>query len=302
MIKIDCHLHLGMVGTQVPVWWMDELYGMYGVEDWASTDGQAIVDLLDANEMDAGLVQGGDIRRTTFHPDYPKESAGQIYIPNDWTAEQCELHKGRLYGVTCIDPFRDLPGGVIELERCVTELDFRSMKLLPSYLHFSPGDRDLDPLYRKAQELDVPVHFFTGMTPTRNAMLEYGDPVLLDSVGRRHRDLKVIVFVNYPWIDQCIALVSKHPNFHADMCYFAGGDSGQLYDVLCKFRSYGALDRVIFGTDNADKAREVDSVGKVSDLYYGLNKVAEERGGEPFSEDELDAILGGTASKLYKIS
>ena len=290
-----------MVETQVPIWWMEALYGMYGVEDWDSTDGQAIVDLLDANETDAGLVQGGDIRRTTFHPDYPEESAGRIYIPNDWTAEQCELHKGRLYGVTCIDPFRDLPGAPIELERCVTKLGFRSMKLLPSYLHFDPGDPELDPLYRKALELDVPVHFFTGMTPTRTAMLKYGDPVLLDSVGRRHRDLKVIVFVNYPWIDQCIALVAKHPNFHADMCYFAGGDSAQLYEVLSKFRSYGALDRVIYGSDNADKARAFDEVGKVSDLYYGVNKVAEERGGEPFSQDELDAILGGTAAKLYKI-
>ena len=85
------------------------------------------------------------------------------------------------------------------------------------------------------------------------------------------------------------------------MCYFAGGDSAQLYEVLSKFRSYGALDRILFGTDNSDKARASGGIGKVPDLYYGVNKVAEERGGEPFSQDELDAILGGTAAKLYKI-
>ena len=299
MVTVDCHLHLGLIGSQVPVWWMEELYGMYGVDDLVSVDGQVIVDILDANGVDAGLVQGNDIRRTSFHPEFPLER--NMYTPNDYIAEQCELHEGRLYGVTGIDPFLDLPGSVIELERCVTKLGFRSMKLLPSYLHFDPGDPELDPLYRKALELDVPVHFFTGMTPTRTAMLKYGDPVLLDSVGRRHRDLKVIVFINYPWIDQCIALVAKHPNFYADMCYFAGGDSAQLYEVLSKFRSYGALDRVIYGSDNADKARAFDGVGKVPDLYYGVNKVAEERGGEPFSQDELDAILGGTATKLYKI-
>ena len=252
MPTVDCHLHLGLIGSQVPVWWMEELYGMYGVEDLVSVDGQVIVDILDANGVDAGLVQGNDIRRTSFHPEFPLER--NMYTPNDYIAEQCELHEGRLYGVTGIDPFLDLPGSVIELERCVTKLGFRSMKLLPSYLHFDPGDPELDPLYRKALELDVPVHFFTGMTPTRTAMLKYGDPVLLDSVGRRHRDLKVIVFINYPWIDQCIALVAKHPNFYADMCYFAGGDSAQLYEVLSKFRSYGALDRILFGTDNSDKA------------------------------------------------
>ena len=299
MITVDCHLHLGLTPSQVPEWWMAELMRFYGGE-YYSLDGQVIVDLLDANGTDVGLVQGGDIRRTTFHPDYPGQH--EVYVPNDYTASQVAAFPDRLLGVACIDPMRDVQAGVMEMERCITELDFRALKLLPSYGHYSPADRALDPIYEKALELDIPVHFFTGMTPIINTDLRFGDPVLLDEVGRRYRDLKVIVFVNYPWIDQATALVAKHPNFHADMCYFAGGTSETLHDALQKFRSYAALDRVIYGSDNSDKARDGEMEGPVPDLYRGVNAVAERRGAEPFSDAEIDSILGGAAARLYKIN
>ena len=80
MPTVDCHLHLGLIGSQVPVWWMEELYGMYGVEDLVSVDGQVIVDILDANGIDAGLVQGNDIRRTSFHPEFPLERKCWIIV------------------------------------------------------------------------------------------------------------------------------------------------------------------------------------------------------------------------------
>ena len=298
MVTVDCHLHLGLTPSQVPGWWMSELMRFYGGE-YYSIDGQAIVDLLDANGTDIGLVQGGDIRRTSFHPDYPDEH--EVYVPNDYTASQVEAFPDRLLGVCCLDPMRDVQAAVRELERCVTELDFRALKLLPSYGHYSPADRRLDPIYEKALELDIPVHFFTGMTPIINTDMRFADPILLDDVGRRYRDLKVIVFVNFPWIDQAVALIAKHPNFHGDMCYFAGGTSERLHDTLQKFRSYAALDRVIYGSDNSDKARDGEMEGPVPNLYYGVNDVAAERGTEPISEEEMAAILGGTAARLYKI-
>jgi len=245
------------------------------------------------------LVQGGDIRRTTFHPHFPDQH--DVYVPNAYPSLHVRAFPDRLLGVACLDPMRDVRAAVIELERCITELDFRALKLLPSYGHYSPADRALDPIYHQARELDIPVHFFTGMTPIINTDLRFADPILLDEVGRRYRDLKVIVFVNYPWIDQAISLIAKHPNFHADLCYFAGGTSEHLHDVLQKFRSYAALDRVMYGSDNSDKARVGERTGPVPDLYHGVNAVAARRGTEPISEEEMAAILGGTAARLYKI-
>ena len=70
MVTVDCHLHLTEVPEQVPHWWMQELYRPYGGE-YGNTDGEWMVDLLDRSGIDIGMVQGSDIRRTTFHPDHP---------------------------------------------------------------------------------------------------------------------------------------------------------------------------------------------------------------------------------------
>lgn len=298
MVTVDCHLHLTETPEQVPDWWMREMYAPYQ-SDYMSTDGRWTVDLLDRSGVDIGMVQGGDIRRTTWHPDYPEEHS--VFVPNDYTAAQVALFPDRLKGVACIDPLRGVPAAVSELERCVTELDFRALKLVASYQHYAPNDRRLDPIYEKCLELDIPVHIFTGWTPTINAMLEFGDPMLLDDVGRRYRDLKVIVVINWPWIDLAIGMVAKHPNFYADMCHFAGGTPEKLYGALAELNSYLALDRVLYGSDNSDKVRVGRDDATVPDLYRAVNGVAAARGEPEFTEAEMAAIMGGTAAKIYKI-
>ncbi len=299
MVTVDCHLHLTEVPEHVPAWWMDELYRPYGGE-WGDTDGRWMVDLLDRSGIDIGMVQGADIRQTTWHPDHPDEY--ENYVPNDYTAEQVALFPDRLKGVAHVDPMRGVPWALEELERCVKELDFRALKLVCSYQHFSPADRRVDPIYEKCLELDIPVHIFTGWTPIIEAMLEYADPMLLNDVGARFRDLKVIVVVNWPWVDMAIGMVAKHPNFYADMSQLAEGTPENLYAALAAFRSYSAIDRVMYGSDNSDKTRIGGrGEGTVPDLYRQVNTVAIARGEEPFTDEELAAIMGGTAADVYKI-
>lgn len=297
MVTVDCHLHLTLTPEQVPDWWMQEMFRPYGGE-FESTDGAWMVDLLDRTGIDVGLVQGADLRRTTFHPDYPLEH--EVFVPNDYTAAEVAKFPDRLLGVACIDPFRDLPGAVLELERCVQELDFRSLKLVASYQHYPVNDRRLYPLYEKCIELDIPVHIFTGWTPTITAMLEYANPVLLDDLGMDFRDLRVIVVISGPWLDQGIALVAKHPNFYADMCTVGGGQEG-TYDALSKLRMLGAADRVLYGSNNSDKAELGEKVAALPELYRQINTVADRRGDEPFTDAEIEGMLGGTAAKLFKI-
>ena len=288
MASVDCHLHVTVIPDHAPEWWVTEIYAPWG---WpaASVDGQAIVDTLDAAGLDIGLIQAQDIRRTTYHPDHPDDY--RVYIPNDWVAGEVAKHGGRLFGVAGMDPLRDVAAAVLELERCVRELDFRMLKLVPTYHHYSPSDRRLDPLYEKCLELDIPVMIHMGWTSTINAPMEFQNPVLLDDVGRRYRDLKVIMaHLGYPWVDEGIAVVVKHPNFYAEMAGWTAWGPEVLSGALIKLKELGTIDRVLYGSDNAD----------ATGLYREARQLAAEAGTE-ITDAEMAAIMGGTASRLCRL-
>ncbi len=288
-MKIDCHLHVTEVPGQAPEWWVKEMYAPWGGEV-ESVDGAAIVEHLDATGFDIGMIQGGDIRRTTFHPDYPLER--HVYSDNDYVAGQVAQSGGRLHGVVALDPLRDVAAAVLELERSVRELDFRLLKMVPTYHHYAPNDRRLDPLYEKCLELDIPVMIHMGWTATINAAMEFQNPVQLDEVGRRYRDLRVIVaHLGYPWYGEGIAVVAKHPNFYAEMAGWVAWGPDVLAKALMKLKELGAIDRIVFGSDNSD----------ATELYSEAREIARS-GGTDITDDDMAGIMGTTAARLFNIA
>ena len=158
---------------------------------------------------------------------------------------------------------------MLEFDRCVNELGFKGLKLVPTYQQYSPSDPRLDPMYEKCIELDIPCHIHMGWTPTIEALMKYQDPVLLDEVGVKFRDLKVIVaHLGYPWVDQAIALVAKHPNFYCEMAYWCGFGTEYLYQALFKLKAIG---RVIYGSENF-------CTPFFPQMYEEVNEVAERMG------------------------
>jgi len=298
MVTVDCHLHLTDSAEQAPIWWMEELYRPYG-GGYIWTDGEAIVGILDRAGVDMGMVQGSDIRRTTYHPDFPDQR--HVFVPNDYTAEQVSLFPERLIGVANIDPLRDVRAGVIEQRRCVEEYGFRSSKFLPTYQNYYIDDPAVAPMLESCLELDIVAHVNTGYSPTITAALRYGNPERLDRIGIRYRDLRVLVYINFPYVDEGIAVVARHPNFHADIAYFMGAGPGQLFDALDKLRGLGALGRVVYGSDNNDKDRTGGSQKIGTHLLGELNEVAARTGREPFTPADIDGIVSGNARRLYKL-
>lgn len=298
METVDCHLHLTESEEQAPIWWMEELYRPYG-GGYIWTDGAAIVGILDRAGVDMGMVQGSDIRRTTYHPDFPDQR--NLFVPNDYTAEQVALFPDRLIGVANIDPLRDVQAGVIEQRRCAEEYGFKSSKFLPTYQNYYIDDPAVAPMLESCLELDIVAHVNTGYSPTITAALRYGHPERLDRIGIRYRDLRVLVYVNFPYVDEGIAVVARHPNFHADIAYFMGAGSGPLFDALDQLRGLGALDRVLYGSDNNDKDRTGGGQKIGTHLLGELNEVAERTGREPFTAADIEGIVGGNARRLYKL-
>lgn len=298
MVTVDCHLHLTDSAEQAPIWWMEELYRPYG-GGYIWTDGAAIVGILDRAGVDVGMVQGSDIRRTTYHPDFPDQR--HVFVPNDYTAEQVALFPERLIGVANIDPLRDVRAGVIEQRRCVEEYGFKSSKFLPTYQNYYIDDPAVAPMLESCLELDIVAHVNTGYSPTITAALRYGHPERLDRIGIRYRDLRVLVYINFPYVEEGIAVVARHPNFHADIAYFMGAGPGQLFDALDKLRGLGALGRVVYGSDNNDKDRTGGGQKIGTHLLGELNEVAARTGREPFTPADIGGIVSGNARRLYKL-
>ena len=292
MVTVDIHLHLAQIPAQVPKWWAEELYRPFG-QEFTSQGGKEIVELLDKAGIDVGIVQGGDFRRTTFHPDHPEEH--EIFIPNDYVAAEARKYPGRLYGQAALDPLRDVQAAVLELERCVKDLGLVGLKLSPTYSHFYPNDERLDPIYEKCIELDIPLHVHMGWTPIINAPMKYQDPILLDDVGIKFRKLKVIVaHLGYPWVDQAICMVAKHPNFYCDMAYWCGFGPEYLYQALLKLKSLNAIDRILYGSENICTVT-------FPRVYKQVNSVARKLGLPEITDKEMANIMGETALKIYKI-
>ena len=298
MLTVDCHLHLTESAAQAPLWWMEELYRPYG-GDYIWTDGEAIVGILDRAGVDIGMIQGSDIRRTTYHPDYPNQR--NLFVPNDYTAEQVARFPDRLIGVANIDPLRDVRAGVIEQRRCVEQLGFRSSKFLPTYQNYYIDDPAIAPMLESCLELDIVAHVNTGYSPIVTAALRYGRPERLDQIGIRYRDLRVLVYINYPYVDEGITVVARHPNFYADIAYFVGAGPEPLFDTLDKLRSFDALDRVVYGSDNNDKDRTGGGQRIGTRLMEDLNDIADRTDRAPFTEEQIEGIVGGAARRLYRL-
>ena len=292
MITVDIRIHPAKVPEHLPKWWSEELYRPFGGA-YHTVDGDVVVEMLDEAGIDMGCIMASDHRRTTFHPDHPLEH--ELWTPNDYVASEVRKYPTRLIGEASVDPLRDPQAAVLELERCVKELDMRALKLYPTYDHFYPADERLDPLYKKAIELDIPVHFHMGWTPIINAPMKYQDPILLDDVGIKFRQLKVIVaHLGYPWVDQAICMIAKHPNFYGEMAYWCGFGAEYLYQALRKLKALNAINRVLYGSEN-------NCTVTFPTIYRSVNSVAEKLNLPKITDDEMANIMGGTAVKLYKI-
>ena len=117
-----------------------------------------------------------------------------------------------------INPFlvADLGG---ELQRHVTEMGFRGLKLYPTYQHFYPNANRLYPLYAKAEELGVPVMLHTGSSIFRGARIKYGDPLYLDDVAVDFPDLALVMAHSGRgfWYDRAYFLAKLHANLHMEI-------------------------------------------------------------------------------------
>jgi uncharacterized protein len=137
-------------------------------------------------------------------------------ISNDEVAGWVAAHPDRFAGLAAVDLDRPMDA-VRELRRCVTELGFKGLRLLPWLWEAPPTDRRFYPLFATCVELGVPFFTQVGHTgPLRPS--ETGRPIpYIDQVAIDFPELVIVGgHIGYPWTEEMVAVARKHENVYID--------------------------------------------------------------------------------------
>jgi predicted TIM-barrel fold metal-dependent hydrolase len=233
------------------------------------------------------------------------DNAGLTSVPgppnpekcNDYVADIVRQAPDRFIGFASVNPMYQGPERAVEeLERAVTELGLTGLKLYPMYQHWSPDDPEIAfPVFAKAADLGLPVMVHQAGSTRIDAKLSLGRPALLDDVGREFRDLVVILaHCGIPWIDEAMFLLTKHPNFYADLSYhIATLSRPNLYRWLNSLEDFFVpFEKLFFGSDYPGFL--YDPVA----LRDKLLSVNEDADGEPLAASKLAGLAGDNAAAV----
>ena len=188
---------------------------------------------------------------------------GRWVLSNDQVADIVDRYPERFSGIAAVDLERPM-AALAELERAITVLGFKGLRVIPWLWDRPPDHRLYYPLYAKCVELGVP--FCTQVGHTGPAMAsEPGRPVpYLDRVALDFPELTIVGgHIGHPWTDEMIGLAWKHDNVFIDTSAYAP----RYYPPsLLQFAATYGQDKVLFGTNFpqlplercAAEARELD--------------------------------------------
>jgi len=204
-------------------------------------------------------------------------------IDNDEVASFVRQHPDRLVGVASVDLSRPMDA-VRELRRCVRDLGFRALRIVPWLWGWPPDDRRYYPLYAECVELGVPFCLQVGHTgPLMSS--ETGRPIpYLENVALEFPELQIVAgHIGAPWTQEIISLATKFPNLYIDTSAYKA--TRYPPDFIEFMRGRGSK-KVLFGTNYPmlTPSACLEGVGAL-----GLSKEAEQ------------LFLSGNAARVFKL-
>lgn len=196
-----------------------------------------------------------------------------LYASNEFVAGLCQKNADRLIGFASVDIHDENCPEI--LEKAITELGLKGLKLHPPLQNFFPNERKVWPLYRKASELGIPVVFHVGTTPFGSLVkLSQAWPVLIDEIANDFPSLKIILtHLGTLWHNESFMVVEKHPNLYIDTAAYPY----EIKEILTEnlIRRVGEH-KFIFGTDfPMPYEGKLHSLKDFTGTLYQLNIAAE---------------------------
>lgn len=111
----------------------------------------------------------------------------------------------------------------------------KGLKFYPGYEPFYPNDTRLQVWYEMAVEYNVPVMFHSGDTYAPTGKVKYSHPLHIDDLAVDFPELKIVIcHVGNPWIRDCMEIVYKNKNVHADISGLVLGDFSEKFERFMK--------------------------------------------------------------------
>jgi hypothetical protein len=200
---------------------------------------------------------GGDARPATELSAYVEllERAGIVRaVPfgttNDEMADLVRDYPDRFIGLARISAY-DGMRGARELERRVREQGFRALGVSALVDGIPASDRRFYPLYTKAAELEIPVRVYSSMNYANDRPYDLGHPRHLDQIAIDFPELTIIGGLGgWPWVNEMVALVRRHPKLHVDTSAHRArylGQAGSGWEMLMQFGNTLIQDKVLVG-------------------------------------------------------
>ena len=242
---------------------------------------------------------GGDTRPHTELAEYVDllERVGIVRaVPfgtsNDEVADLLHDFPGRFIGLARISGLIGMRG-VRELERRVREQKFQALGVSALVDGIPASDRRYYPLYAKAVELDIPVRIYSSMNYATDRPYDLGHPRHLDQVAIDFPELTIIGGLGgWPWVNEMVALVRRHPKLHLDTSAHRAkylGQRGSGWEMLMQFGNTLIQDKVLVGL----------SAGLVGQPYETL---IDEYLGLPLKDSVKEKWLYGNAARVFGIA
>lgn len=167
-------------------------------------------------------------------------------LPLEKIAGYIQTAPGRFYGFAGIDPTVGKP--VKRLEEALAA-GMVGVNVSPTGQAFHPSDSRAMALYEACEAHKVPVFFDTAHILCHEAKLEFGQPYLLDEVARVFPNLRMVITgLGYPFIEQGLAMIGKHPCVYADLSDLIL-HPWRVYNALLLAYQHGVMDQILFGSN-----------------------------------------------------
>lgn len=203
---------------------------------------------------------------------------------NDSVAEFVAADPAKRIGFLSVHP--DNPGAMDELERSVSALGLKGIKLGPNYQDFDPLGKNAERIYVEAERRGLPILFHQGTSPIQGAPLRYAHPLLMDEIAMRHPDLRIVMaHMGHPWQIDTIVVIRKHPNVYADVSGVTLRELS-MYQALRLATEWGVLPKLLFGSDFPiiTPKETMDGLRRVNTILEGTKL-------PPVPLDEVEAII-----------